>query len=110
VSGNPIRDSAKVAPCLLRVPQVCRSRYDTTVHAHIRAAGAGGTSLKPNDLIACRACFECHEWLDERAGTGLWHDIRDTIILHGLIRTLDALWREGLITLDMIKEALRRGR
>ncbi len=99
MSGNPIRDSAKGAPCLLRVPHVCRNERDTVVHCHVRLFGSAGVGLKPNDLIGVRACYHCHDWLDDRTGSRIHFDMKEQIILGGLIRTLDALVREGVIEL-----------
>ncbi len=94
-----IRESAKGAPCLLRVPGVCSHDRDSVVHCHIRRVSSGGIGLKPNDLNGVRACFPCHEWLDRRDGFGPHQEYRDTLIHDGHIRTLDALVLEGIIVL-----------
>ena len=97
MSSTKIRKSAKGSACLLRVPNVCTHDRATVVHCHVRHAGAGGIGLKPNDLIGIRACHACHDWLDQRSGNQLHFEHRAEIILGGLIRTLDALVREGII-------------
>jgi hypothetical protein len=95
--ASKIRNSAKGAPCLLRVPGVCTNDRATVVHCHVRHASAGGIGLKPNDLIGIRGCSACHDWLDQRSGNQMHFELRAEIILGGLIRTLDAIVREGII-------------
>lgn len=97
--SSKIRDSAKGQPCQLRVPNICSHDRETVVHCHVRLAAAGGIGLKPNDLIGLRACRTCHDWLDRRDGLDPWHEIRAELILMGMVRTLDALVREGVVEL-----------
>jgi hypothetical protein len=90
-----IRRSAQGKPCQLRVPGVCNGDWSTTVHAHVRRAGVGGMGLKPPDLCGVRACHACHDWLDRRNQSD--DELRDTYILEGMIRTIDALLSEGVV-------------
>lgn len=97
--SKAIRDSAKGAPCLLRVPNVCQRYRDTVVHCHLRMNLVAGMGMKPNDLLGIRACFACHDWLDSRSGSQIHWEIRESIILAGLMRTLEALVDEGIVEL-----------
>lgn len=64
-----LRKFAKGKPCLVRIPGVCNFQPETTVLAHIRIAGSGG-SRKPSDLSAVWACSDCHDVIDLRNRNG----------------------------------------
>lgn len=82
---------------MLRGPG-CDGGGETTVLGHIRRAGLGGMGLKPPDACGVWMCAPCHDWVDGRRFTTPLDDERkSTYILDGLLRTLAALTKEGLI-------------
>ena len=54
-------------PCLLRVPDVCNGRTDTTVacHSNYTARGGKGGARKADDQYTVWGCYACHTWLDQ---------------------------------------------
>jgi hypothetical protein len=81
---------------MLRIPLCCDGGGETTVLAHLRRAGVAGVGQKPNDLVAIRACGPCHDRMDRRTGL---EAVPDEYVLDALVRTLDAVVREGLVSL-----------
>lgn len=66
--------------------------------AHYRLAGLCGIGQKSPDSIAAHACWSCHEKIDFRAPLEGWS--REKIRLahcEGVLRTFDALQREGIL-------------
>lgn len=58
-------DLARLQPCLLRVPGVCRNDHDTVVACHSNALAHGkGKGLKAHDFFTVWGCHACHTWLD----------------------------------------------
>lgn len=89
-----LRRFAKGKPCQVRVPGVCNFNPETTVLAHIRLGGVGGAGMKPPDLCAVHCCSACHDLIDGRRKHEITQLVRESYILHGLLRTLEAVWRE----------------
>ena len=81
-----LREFARGKPCQLRIPGVCSFDPATTVLAHIRRGGIGGTGMKPPDICGVHACNRCHDVIDGRVPHPK-ADL-DTYILEGLVRTL----------------------
>lgn len=76
---------------MVRIPGVCNHDPSTTVLAHLRRAGAGGTGLKPPDFLGVWACSCCHDVIDGRVAAEVGEGELDGMVLDGLIRTLMAL-------------------
>ncbi len=93
---SKLRRAAQGKPCQLRIPLVCDGggSSGTTVLAHIRRGNVAGMGQKPNDLIGIHCCGPCHSRLDGRGGL---ESVPDEYILDALVRTLDAVVREGLV-------------
>ena len=50
--SKALRASARGEACTVRLSGVCNGGGETTVLAHLRMLGGGGTSYKPSDLSA----------------------------------------------------------
>lgn len=63
--NRALLDLAQGAPCLLRIPRVCRDDRESTVAAHsnLHQHGKGG-ARKADDEYSAWACARCHTWLD----------------------------------------------
>lgn len=81
-----LRDLAEGEPCDLRAPGVCNFRTDTTVLAHIKRGHCG--SIKPSDLAAIRACFNCHDLIDGRRHDYTRDEV-DVMLLRALCQQLN---------------------
>lgn len=88
--------AARGRDCQVRLPGICNGNSETTVLAHYRLAGTCGTSMKPNDLQGAWACSSCHDEIDRRTRL-MDHETARLFHLEGMVRTLDALIREGVI-------------
>lgn len=64
--SKSLRDLAKGQMCMVRIEGLCNWTPETTVLAHIRRAGNGGTGLKPPDICGVWACSACHDEIDRR--------------------------------------------
>lgn len=71
----------------------------TTVLCHVRDFGTGGMRLKPSDFCAVFACSDCHDWLDRRAHKQVAIADRFFYIARGIARTIEALYRAGILTI-----------
>lgn len=90
--------AARGRDCQIRVPGTCNGDPDTTVLAHFRLAGTrSGMGIKPNDLQGAWACSACHDAVDGRSKAEFnQHELR-VMHLEGVVRTIDALVREGKV-------------
>ena len=82
---------------MVRLPG-CDGGGETTVLAHYRLAGLCGIGQKSPDAIAAHACYSCHQKIDFREPLEGWS--REEIRLahcEGVLRTFDALQREGIL-------------
>ena len=83
---------------MVRVPGVCNYNPETTVLAHYRLAGTCGTGIKPIDLLGSWACSSCHDVIDQRRSSAFTREQLDLMHLEGMVRTIDALHKQGLLT------------
>lgn len=72
-----LRKEARGRQCYVRLPD-CLPGTDTVVLAHYRLAGISGMGIKSPDVIACPACFNCHDLVDGRKHMAnlTRHDVR----------------------------------
>jgi len=93
-----IRKSAKGQRCCLRL-SCCNNDPETTVFAHFRRFGWGGTGQKPLDILGCYACSDCHDAIDGRARAGgelwEWEDL-----LRAMGETLSILYAKGILLIN----------
>jgi hypothetical protein len=92
-----LRKCAQDRPCMVRLPNICNHRTDTTVLAHVRLPGISGMGIKSPDLIAAWACSACHDAIDRRTHTDLERDYVKLAHLEGMARTINELSKEGLL-------------
>lgn len=87
-----LRKTARDRPCMVRVPGVCDGGGPTTVLAHYRLSGVSGMGFKSPDVCGAWCCAPCHAWVDSHHSeeVKVWH-------LEGVIRTLNALSKEGAL-------------
>lgn len=83
---------------MVRLPG-CPNDTETTVLAHYRLAGTCGTGVKPNDLQGAWCCAWCHDRVDGRARSEQSHEELRLYHVEGVMRTIDALVREGIVKL-----------
>ena len=82
--------------CMVRMPGICRPRPDDCVLAHAHMPGLRGTAGKAFDLIGAWACSACHDEYDRRTRI-VEADQARLWFYEGVLRTLDAILREGLV-------------
>ena len=93
-----LRKEARGRGCTVRIPGVCNFNSETTVLAHIRAAGVSGMGLKSPDLLGAWACSACHDEVDGRTHkSGLSRDELRLALYDGMARTIMQLHKEGLV-------------
>lgn len=92
VVSQKLRDSAKSKTCTMRLAG-CDFGTETTVLAHL-PCGNKGTGMKSPDLIAVRACANCHAQVD---GPNRW-DIPASDYLRALAETQLQWIEDGLLT------------
>jgi hypothetical protein len=86
-----LRKLARGRDCQIRLP-CCNFNSETTVLAHIRLSGISGYGLKAPDILGSWACSSCHAYVDSH------HDAEtNAAFAEGVYRTLNALWRDGVI-------------
>lgn len=90
-----LRKEARGKPCMVRLP-CCDGGGETTVLAHYRLAGTCGMGLKPHDLLGAWACARCHDAIDRRT-RAYGRDFVRLAHAEGVLRTLDALQRAGVL-------------
>lgn len=93
-----LRKAAQGRECQVRIPYICNHDPATVVLAHYRLAGTCGTGLKPDDALAAWACSSCHAAVDGRTQHDGWtRDELRQCHAEGVMRTFDALRKEGLL-------------
>ena len=93
-----LTDLARGEPCMIRIPGICNHNPETTVAAHYRLAGLCGVGTKPLDILSAHACHECHQAVDQRAGTDDYTRFELRLAhAEAVLRTIDKLVREGRI-------------
>ena len=87
-----LRKEAKGRDCLVRIPGICCFNPETVVLAHLGGAGMG---LKRDDMIGSWTCSACHDHIDGRSKAIYTKDKLKLMHLEGIIRTQEALIKEG---------------
>lgn len=87
-----LRKQARGRDCQVRLHQVCNFNVETTVLAHVRQIGISGFGIKCPDILGAWACSACHAYCDSH------HDAETSAAFaEGVYRTINMLWREGVI-------------
>lgn len=89
------RKEAKGRECQIRLVGVCNHNPETTVLAHIRAAGITGSGQKAPDQLGAWACYNCHMAIDGQFKTSYTRDELELAHLEGVMRTQAILISEG---------------
>ncbi|WP_233115510.1 DUF1364 domain-containing protein [Aggregatibacter actinomycetemcomitans] len=89
------RKEAKGRDCQVRLIGVCNHNPETTVLAHIRAAGITGIGQKAYDQLGAWACYNCHMAIDGQTKTNYTRDELERAHLDAVIRTQAILISEG---------------
>ena len=92
-----LRKEARGRECQIRIPSVCNGNPETTVLAHWRMAGITGMSQKAPDILGAWSCSSCHDAIDRRGHMDLERDYVRLAHAEGIMRTINALVREGKI-------------
>jgi hypothetical protein len=90
-----LRTVAAGEECYVRLPDICVGNPETTVLAHVRLIGISGYGLKSPDVIACPACFQCHDAIDRRSHLDLDRDYVRLAHFEGVARWQAKLAKEG---------------
>ena len=91
---SKLRKAARGRECMIRLPG-CAGDPATVVLAHYRLSGLCGMGVKPPDLVGAWACHACHDRVDGRKGQ-MGRDEARLAHAEGVMRTLDALLRDGM--------------
>ena len=65
-----LRQSARGADCMFRVPDVCTNRNVVLAHSNYAEDGKA-MGQKADDFLAALACESCHRWFDESVTAGV---------------------------------------
>lgn len=87
-----LRKKARGRGCQVRLPEVCNHNSETVVLAHVRLSGISGYGLKSPDILGAWACSNCHAYADSHHD-----DATNAAFAEGVYRTLNILWREGVL-------------
>jgi hypothetical protein len=90
-----LRDAARGQDCTVRLPGICNFNPETTVLGHYRINS--GIAMKPIDLCGAWICSDCHDAVDGRAKTAFSREMLDLAHLEGMVRTIEALHKRGLL-------------
>jgi hypothetical protein len=93
-----LRKYAEGQACLIRVPNCCNGRTDTTVLCHLRMIGISGFGLKAPDVLGAFGCSECHDFVDGRSHPNNTTEYRRSLLLEGIARTINFLVSKGVLT------------
>ena len=98
IKSKKIRESARGEDCTVGVVGVCNRNPETTVLAHLQFDG-GIMAGKADDLSACYACSDCHDFIDRRNGlvNHKEQDYRWLYMGRALARTIKRLHEKGVI-------------
>jgi hypothetical protein len=70
IRSRKILDSAKGAPCSIRLPGICNGNAETTVWCHLNGHRFGkGGAIKAHDIHGFHGCADCHRYYDVGHGT-----------------------------------------
>lgn len=95
---SKLTDLARGEDCKVRVPGLCNFNTETTVAAHLRAAGLTGTGMKAVDLLSAHCCSDCHMAIDGHIKTAFTHDELRLMHFEGIARTIDWLVKRGKLS------------
>lgn len=63
---QPLRDLARGAPCMFKVPGICNNDPETSVWCHSNELRHGkGKAIKAHDCFGAIGCSACHAWHDQ---------------------------------------------
>ena len=99
IRSRAVLDSAKGAPCALRLPGICNSNPETTVWAHLNSFGKG-MGMKTHDILGFPACSSCHAAYD--TGKDRSKYVGDA--LRALCETLVGLVLSGVVSVPRDRE------
>lgn len=70
IRSQVVLDSARGAPCSIRLPGICNGNAETTVWCHLNGHRFGkGGALKAHDILGFHGCSSCHAYYDVGHGT-----------------------------------------
>lgn len=70
IRSRKILDSARGAPCSIRLPGICNGNAETTVWCHLNGHRFGkGGAIKAHDIHGFHGCADCHRYYDVGHGT-----------------------------------------
>ena len=87
-----ITESARDRECTIRLPSTCNGNPETSCFCHFRLSGISGMSYKTGAPIGAYGCSACHAVVDTSKDPEV-----QLAFAHGCMRTLDIMWREGII-------------
>lgn len=93
IRSQKVIDTARGAPCALRLPGICNNDPATTVWAHLNGFGKG-MGMKTHDFLGFPACSSCHAAYD--TGKDRSKYVGDA--LRALCETLVALVLSGVVS------------
>lgn len=97
---SKLTETARNAPCLIRVPGICNYNPETTVACHYRSVSMGaGVGIKPSDILSAHGCSDCHSAIDGRVKTDFTRDELRLMHAEGVLRTIDKLVKLGKVKL-----------
>lgn len=94
---SKLTDSARGEDCLIRVPGICCFDHTQTVPCHVRLTGISGMGIKAPDIFIAYGCTPCHDYVDGRTQGPETYEERRLLLLEGMVRTQEKMWRKGLI-------------
>ncbi len=101
IRSRKIINTAKGAPCALRLPGICNNDPETTVWAHLNGFGKG-MGMKTHDILGFPACSSCHAAFD----TGKNRSAYVGDALRALCETLVGLVLSGVVVVPLDAERL----
>lgn len=85
---------AKGQQCTFGSPW-CNGNNETVVFCHLDEYFAGkGRGLKAHDFAGFFGCSDCHRYYESHQG----HESRDFLTLRAMVRTLEILFANGVIS------------
>lgn len=89
---DKITKAARGRECEIRLPGVCNGDTATTVFCHFRPIGISGFGYKTPAPIGAFGCSSCHAVVDTTKDAEI-----QLAFAHGVMRTINTLWQEGVI-------------
>ena len=103
IRSQKIINTARGAPCALRLPGICNNDPATTVWAHLNGFGKG-MGMKTHDILGFPACSSCHAAYDQGKDRSKY--VGDA--LRALCETLVGLVLSGLVSVPQDKQTPAR--